>query len=176
MKKYFLIISLLLSSFFCFAEGGFYFKFDADASSSLKLKPYLGANVSANYNWNNGFGLGLGIKEYWNIIQDEEEARFIGGPYTLIKYKNISAGAGFLFIGGIGAATFYFNIDGSIPIWEMKRGKLGINFGLDFWCEPVREIIATSSNYGYIQDIHKKYGILDYIKLYAGITYLLPLK
>ena len=39
MKKKFLIIALLLSSFMVFAEGGFNFKAGIDAAASLKLNP-----------------------------------------------------------------------------------------------------------------------------------------
>lgn len=90
-----------------FAEGSFNLKHGMEATSSFSLKPYLGADLSADYSWENSFGLGVGFKEYWNIIPEEWENHFCGGPYGFIKYKGFFVGSGTFFIGGLGSVSMY---------------------------------------------------------------------
>ena len=181
MKKRFLIIALLLSSFVVFAEGGFNFNVGIDAASSLKFKPFIGANLSFDYSWKNGFGLGLGLRNYWNIKPEEivpqsdiYESRFRGGPYSFIKYKYFQTGLGLLFINDV---SLYFKIGGAIPVWEIKKGKLGIDFGAELWltAEPIEVAYGQSSSGNYPSSTKNENSPLNDLKIYAGVTYFLPL-
>ena len=171
MKKKILILILFFSSFIIFAEGCFNLKVGADTAVSLSLKPLLGTNASIDYTWKKGFGLGIGFKEYWNIIPEEWETHFCGGPYGFIKYKNFIAGSGTFFIGGLGAVSMYFNIGGAIPIWEIKKGKFGIDFGTELWMPVERVEVSDSSS----SSSSNKTSTLNSFKLYVGATYFLPL-
>ncbi|MBO4859722.1 MAG: hypothetical protein J5527_14505 [Treponema sp.] len=186
MKKRFLIIALLLSSFVVFAEGGFNFNVGIDAAASLKFKPFIGANLSFDYSWKNGFGLGVGLKEYYNIIQKKEEStvqgdiikniqepKFLGGLYGFAKYKWFYAGTGSFFVDGLGVLSMYFNIGGAIPFWEMKKGRLGIDFGAEFWMTS--EEIEWGYSGAYSSSSEPKNSPLNDLKIYAGVTYFLPL-
>ena len=182
MKKKFLIIALLLSSFVVFAEGGFNFKVGIDAAASLKFKPFAGANLSFDYSWKNGFGLGLGLRNYWNIKQDEivpqsdiYESKFIGGLYSFIKYKYFQTGLGLLLVEG--GASLYFNIGGAIPVWEMKKGTLGIDFGAELWktAETIEVAYGQSNSGNYPSSTKNENSPLNDLKIYAGVTYFLPL-
>ena len=186
LKKKFLIFVLFISSFMLFAEGSFNLKLGMDVTSSFSFKPYLGANISVDYSWESGFGLGIGFKEYCNVIRDKHEKRFFGGPYGIIKYKNFLTGAGFLFIEGLGELTYYLNIGGALPLWEMKKGKLGLDFGLEAWFPPATYIPEdddsnTNSNapMGCIavdpSTIMSRYTWKDGFEVYVGVTYFLPL-
>ena len=170
MKTKTLIVVLLLSSFILFAEGNFNLKLGADTAVSLRFKPLLGTNASIDYTWKKGFGLGVGFKEYWNIIPEEWENHFCGGPYGFIKYKVFFVGSGTFFIGGLGSVSMYFNIGGAIPIWEMKKGKLGIDFGTELWM-PVEKVELSDSS----SSSSNKNNTLNSFKLYVGATYFLPL-
>ncbi len=172
MKKKITILFLLFAIFPAYSEGKFILKFGSDMATSFALRPFLGANVAADYTWNSGFGLGLGIKEYWNITKYDYEAPFIGGPYGFIKFKNFMAGAGF-FYSYPSMPSLYFNIGGSIPIWQLKKGSLGLDFGTELWM-PQEEIIpADSPGSGPQMSDTKK--ALDSFKIYLGVTYFLTL-
>ena len=146
----------------------------------------LGANLSFDYSWKNGFGLGVGLKEYYNIIQKKEEStvqgdiikniqepKFLGGLYGFAKYKWFYAGTGSFFVDGLGVLSMYFNIGGAIPVWEMKKGKLGIDFGAEFWMTS--EEIEWGYSGAYSSSSEPKNSPLNDLKIYAGVTYFLPL-
>lgn len=65
----------------------------------------------------------------------------------------------------------YFNIGGAIPIWEIKKGKFGIDFGTELWMPVERVEVSDSSS----SSSSNKTSTLNSFKLYVGATYFLPL-
>lgn len=171
MKKSLLAVVFLFAATVLFAEGNFNLKFGTDAASTFTFKPLAGVNIAADYTWTGGFSLGLGFKEYWNITSEDNRGLFCGGPYFSINYKYFNTRIGSFFIEGFGSISLYAGIGGELPIWTLGRGKLGLDFGAEFW-SPVSPIIVAddpSAN-------NKKTDPLDSFKVYLGVTYFLPLK
>ncbi len=170
MRKKIFIITFLILANFAFANGNFNLQFGADTASSFTFKPFIGANVSANYTWSNGFGLGCGIKDYWNITSNDKRDLFCGGPYFLLKYKYVNVQFGSFFIENFGGISMYTSLGGEIPIWELKHGKLGLDFGTELWA-PVSAIVIMDNS----SEENKETSPLDSFKIYLGVTYFLPL-
>ena len=66
--------------------------------------------------------------------------------------------------------SLYFNIGGSIPIWQLKKGSLGLDFGTELWMPDSPIMVADNPSAN-----NKEADPIDSFKAYLGVTYFLPL-
>ena len=169
---------MFFSSVFAFGEG-LGLKFGIDVAASVVLKPYAGVDVCPEFSLNESISFGVGGKLYGNLIHGDSEAYISGGPYVLLSYKYLNLGAGCFFDKTLNPLSLYAFIGGTIPVWELKKGKLGIDFGLEFWGTEITKSLLFDEKQSKGSDSDGSFssaaGFLNAPKVFLGVSYFLPL-
>lgn len=153
--------------------------FDLGATGLVKIYPY--EQVSYVYNWDSGFTLGAEMRVMENVIRSSESEPYCYFmPGMVVAYKNAYLSVGPAFFDNmtsIKQTLFYVRAGYRFSPWELKTGKLGLDFGID--ASPTFYIIdAEGDNNGgsiFAAAFASTFlSILNVCKLNVGVTWYLP--
>lgn len=175
MKKIILVLVVLLTICPVFAQPGIVL--GADLSLSAAVKPYASESVAFMYKFDRGFALDAGLRVTENILKKTKESLFYFIPFININWKIFYLGGGVVFNSDTAnRVTFMAHTGFNFGNWNWGRGNGCVNIGLEvspmLYCvEPegnnVSSGLGSAIGTGLL-------SALNFIKIYAGVTYYFP--